>query len=156
MVKNVYYKQNGGHLSKDPPKYLDQLAKECWRKVVPFLESTDKVQRIDSGLVELYCVQYGIYRKAYEDVQKNGIQSKIYKSLQDMTGKIIGKDFTGYRKNPAVGIMKDSVSQMSSIGTELGLSPKSRAELFKLVKSQSKKTVAEGMREFFGGSHEED
>lgn len=156
MVKNVYYKQNGGHLSKDPPKQLSMLAKECWRKVVPFLESTEKIQRIDSSLIELYCSQYGIYRKAYESVQEEGIQTKTFKSLQDMTGKIIGKDFTGYKKNPALATMKDSINMMSSIGSELGLSPKSRAELFKLVKSQNKKSVAEGMREFFGGNHEED
>ncbi|KRL02514.1 phage terminase small subunit P27 family [Liquorilactobacillus capillatus] len=155
MVKNVYYKQNGGHLSKDPPKQLSALAKECWRKVVPFLESTGKVQRIDSSLVELYCSQYGIYRKAYESVKKDGIQTKTFKPLQDMTGKVIGKYFTGYKKNPALATMKDSINMMSSIGSELGLSPKSRAELLKLVKSQNKKSVTDGMREFFGGSHEE-
>ncbi|RXI22533.1 phage terminase small subunit P27 family [Pediococcus pentosaceus] len=150
MVKKAFYLQNDGHLSKDPPKQLDRYAKECWRKVVPFLESTNKVQRIDSTLVELYCTQYEIYRKSYEDVQKNGIQTKAYKSLQDNMGEIVGKDFIGYKKNPAIGAMKDAVTLMTNIGSELGLSPKSRAELFKIVKSTNKKSATDSMKEFFG------
>lgn len=149
VAKKVYYLQNGGHLSKDPPKQLSKIAKECWRKVVPFLEDTKKIQRIDSSLVELYCGQYGIYREAYDDVQKNGIQTKAYKSLQDNLGNIVGKDFVGYKKNPAVGTMKDAINLMSTIGAELGLSPKSRVELFKIVKNNNKKSTAESMKEFF-------
>lgn len=142
--------QNNGHLSKDPPKHLGTLAKACWRKIVPFLESTDKVQRIDSSLVELYCVQYETYRKAYQDVCQNGIQSKIYRSLQDVTGEIVGKDFTGYRKNPAVATMKDAINQLSAIGSELGLTPRSRAELLSLAnQNNSKKSAAETIQEFF-------
>ncbi|MDB8867670.1 phage terminase small subunit P27 family [Pediococcus acidilactici] len=150
MVKKVFYLQNNGHLSKDPPKQLDRYARECWRKVVPFLESTHKVQRIDSALVELYCTQYEIYRKSYEDVQENGIQTKMYRSLQDNMGEIVGKDFVGYKKNPALGTMKDAVSMMTNIGSELGLSPKSRAELFKIVKNTNKKSATESIKEFLG------
>lgn len=141
--------QNNGHLSTDPPEQLDRLARECWRKVVPFLESTNKIQRIDSSLVELYCAQYEIYRKAYDDIKENGIQNKAYRSLQDSTGAIIGKDFVGYKKNPAVGTMKDAINQMTAVGTELGLSPKSRAELFKIVKNTKEKSTVESMKEFF-------
>lgn len=150
MVKKVFYLQNNGHLSKDPPKQLGRYARECWRKVVPFLESTHKVQRIDSALVELYCTQYEIYRKSYEDVQENGIQTKMYRSLQDNMGEVVGKDFVGYKKNPALGTMKDAVSMMTNIGSELGLSPKSRAELFKMVKNTNKKSATESIKEFLG------
>jgi len=83
-------------------------------------------------LVERYCVIYETYREAYKDVLENKIQAKIYKSLQDATGKVIGKDFIGYKKNPAVGTMKDAVTQLNTIGEELGLSPKARAELLAL------------------------
>lgn len=47
MVKNPYYRQNKGRLPSDPPNYLGKVASEVWRKIVPFLESTEKVQRID-------------------------------------------------------------------------------------------------------------
>ena len=56
----------------------------------------------------------------------------------------------GYKKNSAVGTMKDAINLMSTIGAELGLSPKSRVELFKTVKSNNKKSAAESMKDFFG------
>ena len=43
MVKNPFYQQNKGHLPTDPPNYLGIVAREIWRKIVPFLESTQKV-----------------------------------------------------------------------------------------------------------------
>lgn len=128
-MKKTFYQQNDGKLAKDPPAQLGAIGASCWRKIVPFLEATDKVHRIDSFLVESYCSQYEIYRKAYEDIEKNGIQSKMFKSLQDNHGKIIGKDFVGFKKNPAVGSLKDSISLLSSIGVQLGLSPKGRQNL---------------------------
>ncbi len=45
--------------------------------------------------------------------------------------------------------MKDAVTLMTNIGSELGLSPKSRAELFKIVKSTNK-SATDSMKEFFG------
>ncbi len=71
MVKNPYNRQNKGRLPSDPPNYLGKVASEVWRKIVPFLESTKKVQRIDSLLVETYCTNYEIYKLAYEDIKEN-------------------------------------------------------------------------------------
>lgn len=38
MAKKPFYQQNGGRLAKDPPAYFGAIAKQCWRKIVPFLE----------------------------------------------------------------------------------------------------------------------
>lgn len=155
VVKKVFYQQNDGRLSGTPSKHLGTVAKVCWRKIVPFLESTERVKRIDTALVELYCSQYEIYRQAYDDVLENGIQTKIFKSLQDASGSIVGKDFVGYRKNPAVATMKDASIQITSIGSQLGLSPKARAELMQLVdskeKEDSKEDSTEKLAKIFGG-----
>ena len=132
-----------------PPHYLGTLACSCWRKIVPFLESTGRVQRIDVGLVEQYCANYEIYRNAYEDINENGIQVKIFHSLQDSTGKIIGKDFVGFRKNPAVATMKDAINQLNSIGIQLGLSPKSRQELMQIASHEKKDDTMSAMKKFF-------
>lgn len=70
MAQKPFKDQNGGHLSSDPPKYLGTEAKTVWRKIVPFLESEGKVQRMDTSLVEFYATQYEIYRKAYDHIQK--------------------------------------------------------------------------------------
>ncbi len=47
MVKNPYYQQNKGRLPTDPPNYLGTVAREDWRKIIPFLEATEKVERIE-------------------------------------------------------------------------------------------------------------
>ena len=147
MTKKVYFKQNNGHLPPTPPHYLGTLASACWRKIVPFLESTGRVERIDVDLVEQYCANYEMYRNAYQDIQENGIQAKIFTSLQDSSGKIVGKDFVGFRKNPAVATMKDALSQLNSVGVQLGLSPKSRQELMQIASRKKEKSVAEQLKE---------
>lgn len=147
MTKKVYFKQNNGRLPPTPPHYLGTLASACWRKIVPFLESTGRVERIDVGLVEQYCANYEMYRNAYQDIQENGIQAKIFTSLQDSSGKIVGKDFVGFRKNPAVATMKDALSQLNSVGVQLGLSPKSRQELMQIASRKKEKSVAEQLKE---------
>lgn len=147
MPKKAYYQQNNGHLPAKPPHYLGRQAKVVWRKVVPFLESTNRVQRIDSSLIEQYCSEYELYRQAYADIQENGIQSKIYVSLQNASGAIVGKDFSGYRKNPAVATMNDALKQLRAIGSELGLSPQARQELMQIASSKNKKSVAEQLKE---------
>ena len=149
MAKKVYYQQNDGHLPPKPPHYLGTLASACWRKIVPFLESTGRVERIDVGLVEQYCANYEIYRNAYQDIQDNGIQAKIFSSLQDSSGKIVGKDFVGFRKNPAVATMKDALNQLNSVGVQLGLSPKSRQELMQIASRKKKDDTMSAMKKFF-------
>ena len=149
MAKKVYYQQNNGHLPATPPHYLGTLASACWRKIVPFLESTGRVERIDVGLVEQYCANYEIYRNAYQDIQDNGIQAKIFSSLQDSSGKIVGKDFVGFRKNPAVATMKDALNQLNSVGVQLGLSPKSRQELMQIASHKKKDDTISAMKKFF-------
>ena len=71
--------------------------------------------------------------------------------MQDVqTGKVIGKDFVGWKKNPAVGRLKDATQMLNTIGIQLGLSPKSRAELFKTVQSKKEEgSTVKSIQEFF-------
>lgn len=134
MVKNPYYQQNKGRLPSDPPNYLGTVAREIWRKIVPFLESTQKVERIDTFLVETYCTNYEIYKIAYEDIKQNGIQQEITKPIQAQgSGEILGEQSLGFRKNPAVATMKDAVDTLNRIGVQLGLTPKGRQELLEIA-----------------------
>ncbi|MCE2327257.1 phage terminase small subunit P27 family, partial [Streptococcus thermophilus] len=99
MVKNLYYQQNKGRLPSDPPNYLGAVAREIWRKIVPFLEATEKVERIDTFLVETYCTNYEIYKTAYEDIKKNGIQQEMKKPIQAQgSGEILGEQSLGFKK----------------------------------------------------------
>ena len=153
MVKNPYYQQNNKRLPSDPPNHLGTVAREVWRKIVPFLESTQKVQRIDTFLVETYCTNYEIYKIAYEDIKQNGIQQEITKPIQAQgSGEILGEQSLGFRKNPAVATMKDAVDTLNRIGVQLGLTPKGRAELLTIAGTEkSEKSPAEMMKEFLNG-----
>lgn len=152
MVKNPYYQQNSGRLPSDPPNHLGTVAREVWRKIVPFLESTNKVQRIDTFLVETYCTNYEIYKIAYEDIKQNGIQQEMKKPIQAQgSGEILGEQSLGFRKNPAVATMKDAVDTLNRIGVQLGLTPKGRQELLEIVGEETNKaSTAEMLKEFLG------
>ena len=151
MVKKPYFKQNSGRLSIDPPNYLGQVARETWRKIVPFLEATEKVERIDTFLVETYCTNYEIYKKAYEDIKENGIQTEIKKLVQAQgSGEILGEQSMGFKKNPAVVVMKDATDTLNKIGIQLGLTPKGRAELAEIAGTQDdNSSMKDKMAAFF-------
>ncbi|MCI1985311.1 MAG: phage terminase small subunit P27 family [Lactobacillus sp.] len=154
MVKKSWNEQNGGHLSYDPPAHLGAIAAAMWRKIVPFLEVRGSdVQRIDQNLVEMYCAQYEIYRKAYQSIRDEGAQVTITKSVQNSRGEIIGTDMVAIRRNPATSIFNDAVKQLTAIGGQLGLSPKSRAELADMVGDGSDTDgldVAKALSRFMG------
>ena len=126
------------------------MAREVWRKIVPFLENTNKIQRIDTFLVETYCTNYEIYKLAYEDIKENGIQQEIRKPIQSPgSGEILGEQSMGFKKNPAVATMKDAVDTLNRIGVQLGLTPKGRAELLTIAGStKPEKSTTEMMKEF--------
>lgn len=151
MVKNPFYQQNKGHLPTDPPNYLGTVAREIWRKIVPFLENTQKVERIDTFLVETYCTNYEIYKIAYEDIKKNGIQQEMKKPIQAQgSGEILGEQSLGFKKNPAVATMKDAVDTLNRIGVQLGLTPKGRQELMEIAGSQAdNSSMKDKMAAFF-------
>lgn len=152
MVKNPYYQQNDGRLPSDPPNHLGTVSREVWRKIVPFLESTNKVQRIDTFLVETYCTNYEIYKIAYEDIKRNGIQQEMKKPIQAQgSGEILGEQLLGFKKNPAVATMKDAVDTLNKIGVQLGLTPKGRQELLEIASEDTNKpSTTEMLKEFLG------
>lgn len=151
MVKNPFYQQNKGRLPTAPPNYLGTVAREIWRKIVPFLENTQKVERIDTFLVETYCTNYEIYKIAYEDIKKNGIQQEMKKPIQAQgSGEILGEQSLGFKKNPAVATMKDAVDTLNRIGVQLGLTPKGRQELMEIAGSQAdNSSMKDKMAAFF-------
>lgn len=152
MVKKADKDVNNGHLSITPPSYLGRQAKVTWRKIVPFLEDLSKVKRVDGQLVEMYCTQYEIYRNAYKHILENGEVQAIYKTLQDSSGQKIGKDFVGYKRNPMTQVYDTALKNLEKVGSELGLSPKSRAEMLALPENKEKaKSTADMVKEFING-----
>ena len=62
--------------------------------------------------------------------------------------EIIGKDFTGYKKNPAVMTLKDANNQLTMVGGQLGLSPKARQELMSIATKSDAKSATDALKEF--------
>lgn len=150
MARETFYKQNKGQLSASPPGHLGPIAAACWRQIVPYLISTGKVERIDTHVVERYCVAYETYRKCYDDVLQNGEKIEIVKDVQDNTGKIIDKVVTRVQANPMERLKKDASSEMTELGQQLGLSPKSRQELNELADGDNKQeSTTEALKKFF-------
>ena len=90
--RKPFYEQNDRFLPIDPPNYLGTVARSVWTKIIPYLKATEKVERIDTFLVETYCTNYEIYKKAYEDVKENGIQTEIKTfATSDI---LVSQDFT--------------------------------------------------------------
>lgn len=133
------------------PKWLGTYGKYLWPKLTAYLNKSNKIIRADEYLIQQYCSAYDIYRQAYEDLQKNGIQQKVYKtSLSPVDGSVVSRDFQGFKKNPAYNMMSDSLGRLNTIGKQLGLSPQARNKLMELSGPDTeKKSVAESMKEFF-------
>ena len=133
MPRKSYESESDAVLSLTPPHHLGKIASAMWRKMVPVLNASNKMAPLDKNLVEMYASQYEIYRNAYEDIKENGQVTKVYKTVVNpVTGDVISKDMTGYKRNPSTQIYSDAIKQLKSLGSELGLSPASRAELMQL------------------------
>ncbi|MFT8729805.1 MAG: phage terminase small subunit P27 family [Oenococcus oeni] len=126
--KNV--KKN--EISTIPPKYLGETAKEMYRTLAKYLKNDGKLDKIDENLVVLYASAYEMYRNAYDDILDHGISQEIFHTVISPKGEVIGEDSMGFKRNPATLILSDSLAKLSKIGSELGLSPKSRADIMNL------------------------
>jgi P27 family predicted phage terminase small subunit len=91
------------------PDWLDEEGKKKWAEV---LENCHWITSADGDMLALYCDSYSHYRKA----QAVSIRTPVVKTPE---GKMI--------KNPAWTARNEAFHQMRSAGSELGLSPSSRA-----------------------------
>lgn len=154
MPRKTYKSESDDTLPATPPGHLGRIAKAMWRKLVPVLNATNKMATIDKNLVEMYATQYEIYRMAYEDIKEHGQVSPIYKTVvSPVTGEILATDMTGYKRNPSTQIYSDAIRNMAKIGSELGLSPASRADLLKLElgNENAKQSITEQMKKMLEG-----
>ena len=133
------------------PKWLGTYGKYLYPKLATYLNKSNKILRADEYLIQQYCSAYDIYRKSYNEIIKHGVQQAIYKtSLSPVDGKVVSKDFQGYKKNPAYNMMSDSLSKMNQIGKELGLSPRARSQLMELKSvGNNSKSVTDSLKDFF-------
>lgn len=99
----------------DPPEWLSDRASQMWRMVVPELLRENVVAITDLHNVEAFCVAYDNWRMAQESVQQHGI--------------VVAGAQGGPIKNPALTAANETMRQIVTFGSMLGLDPASRTRL---------------------------
>ena len=121
-------------LSEQAPPHLADDAKKLWETVVPELNTTGYVIGVDASEVETLAMNYQMLREAYESVKEHGITYEAGEKIF---------------KNPAVGIIDSTTKVIKSIGSDLGLSPQSRATLIDMASSDDE-DAGEDLAKRFG------
>ncbi|RAU43442.1 MULTISPECIES: phage terminase small subunit P27 family [unclassified Pseudomonas] len=99
----------------DPPGWLSERAATMWKMIVPELLREKVVALTDLHNVEAFCVAYDNWRMAQESVEKHGI--------------VVAGATGGPVKNPALTAANETMRQMVTFGSMLGLDPASRTRL---------------------------
>ncbi|MBN3749507.1 phage terminase small subunit P27 family [Burkholderia sp. Se-20373] len=99
----------------EAPEWLDDAAVEMWERVAPLLCKQKILQFTDLHNVEIFCAAYGNWRRAQEQLAKEG---PVVMGAQG-----------GPVKNPAATVVKEAAGQMATFGAMLGLDPSSRQRL---------------------------
>ncbi|MDF3837141.1 phage terminase small subunit P27 family [Cupriavidus basilensis] len=97
------------------PDWLEGHARDLWEHLAPLLCKQHILQATDIQNLEVYCAAYGQFRKAEEDVARNG--------------QVVAGAQGGPIKNPALTAKNEAVKQMVTYGALLGLDPSSRQRL---------------------------
>lgn len=117
-----------------PPKWLDKVAADEWRRVAPHLLPLGLLTVVDSPTLEAYCKAYSRWRQAEKTLGNT-------KSLVFKTG-------TGYSaQRPEVAIALRYMSQLHALAAEFGFTPASRTR----VAAQPKEAEKDPMEEFLKG-----
>lgn len=100
----------------EPSKWLEPLAVEMWKTIVPLLCANDLLTQVDMHNVEAFCMAYARWRQAQDEINNYGV--------------VVPHPETGVlQKNPAVTVVNEMARQMVTFGSLLGLDPSSRARL---------------------------
>ncbi|MGE6445053.1 phage terminase small subunit P27 family [Pseudomonas bubulae] len=99
----------------DPPDWLSDRASTMWKMIVPELLRENVVALTDLHNVEAFCVAYDNWRSAQESITQHGI--------------VVAGATGGPMKNPALTAANETMRQMVTFGSMLGLDPASRTRL---------------------------
>jgi len=95
-----------------PPSYLDEIAIVQWKIKAKQMAERDDLTLADWGNLELFCVNYSMYRKAVSDLARRGF------SIINSQG--------GESRNPALSAKSDAEKIMIKMSALLGFDPVSR------------------------------
>lgn len=99
----------------DPPEWLSERAAVMWKMILPELLRENVVALTDLHNVEAFCTAYDNWRMAQESIKEHGI--------------VVAGATGGPVKNPALTAANETMRQMVTFGSLLGLDPSSRTRL---------------------------
>lgn len=103
--------------SPDPPKWLDETAKEEWRRVSPELSRLKILTESDFTALEAYCKTYSRWKTAESEMDR--IESTVFKA---------GKN-NYIQQLPQVAIAQKYLKLCQDFMVEFGLTPSSRGRM---------------------------
>lgn len=95
-----------------PPSYLDEIASNQWKQKIKLLAERGDVTEEDYTNLELYCVNYSLYRRAVKDLAERGF------SIQNSQGT--------EARNPALTAKSEAEKIIIKMSSLLGFDPVSR------------------------------
>lgn len=102
------------------PEYLEEPAKAVWNELLPQLQATGVLSRIDANALARYCTYFARWRKAEAFLAKNG---DVY-PLKDGNGKV-----KCLQPFPQVSIASKLGALLTRLEQEFGLTPSSRTRI---------------------------
>lgn len=99
----------------DCPAHLSAPAKSEWARLTQELLALGLLTQMDRAALASYCQAYGRWVAAEEKIEQSGVLVK------SKTGVPI--------QNPYLSIANRAMEQMTSIGSEFGLTPSSRSRI---------------------------
>lgn len=107
----------------DPPPYLSDYAREEWDRQAPILYSTGVLTAVDGTILAAYCMAYGHWRQAEEDLAKMAADDPTTHAalIKTSNGNAI--------QNPLVGVVNTARRDMARLAQEFGLTPSSRSQI---------------------------
>lgn len=124
-------------LDPSPPDELVGYAKDIYVYIAKTLNEAGLIKQIDQSVVIELCRQMQLAHEAYFEIfggdEPQGIQFKLEKQLQDHMGNVVGTQFLGYQKNPAVTTLNAATTKIKSYCETLGMTPAARASLLAMA-----------------------
>lgn len=100
------------------PAWLPEDARDEWARITEELVRLGVLALVDMPALSAYCGAWYLYKRAMDDIQKNGL------TLANHT-----KYGTVHKKNPAVNVADRAMMQIRGLGSEFGLTPASRGKI---------------------------
>jgi P27 family predicted phage terminase small subunit len=106
----------------EPPEYMPDSAKECWRENAPMLAATHLLTVADLKALEAYCIMYANFRKMASDLTKaNMLVYKPHAATQP--GSVYLDELPQSRMLRAYG------KEMRDWAREFGMTPAARGRM---------------------------